>query len=84
MSRAQRSTRSAFTRVFARYGGAQQNRDLYTRGVWNDPGSAVRRGRETNRRNIDVRQLALRAEDCTARARQLASALANALGRVFS
>ena len=37
-----------------------------------------------NRRNIDVRQLALRAEDCTARARQLASALANALGRVFS
>jgi hypothetical protein len=30
------------------------------------------------------RQLALRAEDCTARARQLASALAKALGRVFS
>jgi len=34
--------------------------------------------------DAQVKTLALRAEDCTARARQLASALAKALGRVFS
>jgi hypothetical protein len=54
VSRAQRSTISAFTRVFARYGGALLNRDRYEFRVWDDPGSAahcftLRRVRETFR-----------------------------------
>src|SRR5262249_10544042 len=48
---------------------------------------AILNGSVTAERAINLlasRQLALRAEDCTARARQLASAFAKALGRVFS
>jgi hypothetical protein len=43
VSRAQRSTISAFTSVFAHYGGAPQTRDRRTLRVCNDPGSAVHR-----------------------------------------
>src|SRR5262249_46235778 len=43
VSRAQRSTISAFTRVCARYGDALLNRDLHKLRAFDDPGSAVHR-----------------------------------------
>jgi len=43
LSRAQRSTISAFARVFARYGDALLNRDRSKLRIWNGPGSATQR-----------------------------------------